>query len=274
MIMLIACLGLAQAADPEFAGTDKEIAEAEEAEADLAAELGGSWTTGNTDTYTLSAGITGSYEWNRNKLGLVAGTLLGKSRVDANADGILAEDERELDRVETARKYFADARYDRFVSERTSLYLLAGALVDPFAGYDLRSHEQLGVSYAIIDAEDTSLLGELGVDYAQENFVEGADPDYQDVVAARIMIGLHHAFNENVAFDDTLEVYENVLDFEDLRVLNQASVAAKLTDAFSLKLGHSLTFDNQPVVIMVEDEGVPLRKLDQTTTVTFVASIF
>ncbi len=270
MLALILTLGMAEAADPEFAGTDKDVADAEEPEGDLSAELGGSWTTGNTDVYTLSGGLSGSYKWDKNKLGMVAGVLLGKSRADANGDGILDEDERELERVENARKYFADARYDRFVSERSSLYLLAGALADPFAGYDLRSHEQLGVSYAIVDAESTTLLGELGIDYAQENFVDGADPDYQDVVAARVMLGLHHAFNESVALDDTLEVFENVLDVEDLRVLNKATLTAKLSDTFSLKLSHTLTLDNQPVVI----EAVPLRKLDQTTSVTFVASIF
>ena len=129
MIALILTLGLAQAADPEFVGTDKEGAEAEEAEGTLSAELGGTWTTGNTDTYTLSAGVNGGYKWSRNKVGLVAGTLLGKSRVDANGDGILDDDERALERTETARKAFADARYDRYVSDRTSLYVLAGALV-------------------------------------------------------------------------------------------------------------------------------------------------
>jgi len=266
MLSLLLIAGLALATEPEFEETVKEAEEVEEAEGALSAELGGSWTTGNTDFWVLAAGLDASYKWDMNQFGAKAGALVGRSRVDVDGDGLLSEAERDLSRTETARKYFADARYDRFVSERTSLYVLAGAFVDRFAGYDLRSHEQVGVSYAFIDAEDTKLLGELGIDVAQEMYVEGVDPDYRDVVAARAMIGFHHAFNDSVAFDDKVEIFENVLDPEDLRVLNDASLSAKLSDKFSLKLSHKLTFDNQPV------EG--FRKLDQTTAVTFVASIF
>ena len=54
----------------------------------------------------------------------------------------------------------------------------------------------------------------------------------------------------------------------------------KLSDKMSLKLSHNVTFDNVPVLI--SDGGTPddasdderFAKLDQTTMVTFVASIF
>jgi putative salt-induced outer membrane protein YdiY len=53
---------------------------------------------------------------------------------------------------------------------------------------------------------------------------------------------------------------------EDVRLLNTAAINTKLSDVFTLKLSNQLTFDNVPV------EG--FQKLDQTTMVTFVASIF
>ena len=48
-------------------------------------------------------------------------------------------------------------------------------------------------------------------------------------------------------------------------MLNAAAFSAKLSDKFSIKLSHQLTFDNVPV------EG--FRTLDQTTLVTLVATV-
>lgn len=264
--MLLLLTSLALADDPEFSETVKDAEEVEEVDASLSAELGGSLTAGNTDFYTLNGALSGSRKWKRNQVGVSATALLGRSVVDADGSGTLDDTERSAGRTESARRLTADARYDRFVSDRSSLYVLAGALADPFAGYDLRTNEQFGVSYSILDGEDTTLLGELGVDWAQENYIDGVDPNSDQVIASRVMLGLHHAFSESVAFDDQVEVYESVLDFADLRVLNKATLSSRLSDKFSVKLSHELTFDNQPV------EG--FRPLDHTTRVTLVASIF
>ena len=69
-----------------------------------------------------------------------------------------------------------------------------------------------------------------------------------------------------MGLEENLEVYENLLDTEDLRILNKAAIVAKLSDRFSLRFSHQLTFDNQPVT--------GFRKTDQTTMATLVASIF
>ena len=64
---------------------------------------------------------------------------------------------------------------------------------------------------------------------------------------------------------DTAEIYENVVDPADLRVLNTAFLTSKISDKLSLKLSHTLTFDNVPV------EG--FRPLDQVTMLTLVATL-
>lgn len=262
---LLAFLALAHAEDPAFVGTEKPGQKFEKPEAHLAAELGGALTTGNTETWAVHATLDGSYRAGRNRFTLLGGANLGQSTVDANADGHLDDAERATGYVETARKYFADARYDRFVGDRDSLYLLAGVLVDPFAGYDTRSHAQLGYSRILVEAERTKLVAEIGADVAREDFVLGVDPDLAYVIAARGLMALEHKFNDNVAFTERVEVYEAVPAFSDVRVLNQAGITAKLDAVFSVKVQHQLTFDNVPV------EG--FEKLDQTSTVTFVATL-
>ncbi len=263
--MIVALLALAHAADPAFVGADTAGQAFPKPVTRLAAELGGAFTSGNTSTYTLNASVDADHRWTRNKVGVDAGANLGRSVIDTNGDGHVTEDERAAGWAETAKKVWVDARYDRYVGRRGSLYVLAGTLLDPFAGYDNRSHVQLGYSRLLYDKKPTQLVAEAGADGAREDFVAGVDPAEAYVVSVRVMVGLTHAFNENVSFTDTLEVYESVPNLADLRVLNQAALTAKLADKFSLKLSHNLTFDNEPV------EG--FRPLDHTTTVTFVASI-
>jgi len=256
---------LALAADPEFAGTVKDGKSIEEPEAKLTAELGGSLTTGNSEFYTLTGGINSSYRWQRSKLALMGGALAGSTRVDANADGTLSDAERSVPMQANAKRYYADARYDLFLSGKDSLYALAGAFHDPFGGYDSRTHEQLGYSRALVKTESTTIVAEIGFDIAQENYVETVDPNYKSIFAARGMLGVSHKFSEGVGFEDTLEVYENVVDAKDLRLLNTASLVSALSSKLSLKLSHRLIFDNVPV------EG--FRTTDQTMQVTLVASI-
>ncbi len=262
----------AWAAEPEFAGTIKEVDELEvdKPVGKLAAEFGGALTTGNSEFYTLTAGINGSYRWQRSRFHLVGGAVNGSSRVDTDGNGTLSEAERAEPMVESARRFYADLRYDFFLSKNDSLYVLIGAFHDRFGGYDLRSHEQIGYSRMLVNTDDTQLVVELGVDFAQENYVDGVEPNQQNILAGRTMIGITHKFSEGVGFQDTLEVFENLLQPADLRVLNSASLVSSLSTKLSLKLSHNLIFDNRPVGY---DTPEAYRKLDQTMQVTLVASI-
>jgi len=265
MIFALAIAPLANAEDSEFEGTAEAGQKFEESETKLSAEIGGAMAAGNTEFWTVNGLMTGSRKWGRNQLAGELGANLGNGVVDADADGVLSDRERRAGRQRTAQKYWTEARYDRFVGVKDSIYVLGGALVDPFAGYDLRSHEQVGYSRILLDT-DTKLVGELGIDVAQENYVDGVDPNSANIIAARAMLGFSHKFSENVAFSDTIEAYENVVDPNDLRILNEVALTSKLSDTFSLKLSHQLTWDNVPV------DG--FRKTDHTALATLVASIF
>lgn len=290
-------VSVALAADPTFEGTEAVQPEAEKPETKLGAELGGAFTTGNTYVGSLQAGLVGSRRWSANKLSLESGTALVKARPDLNADGVvdyldLSDQNGDgavdvLDCPEegvaleaclpawtwSSQRVFGDMRYDRFFGEKNSLYVLAGGERDTFAGLAYRVHEQIGWSRILVHTDATNLVVELGADFAQEGFTDPAAAS--DVYpAVRVMAGLDHTFNENVAFSDKVEVYENVLSLvddvtypkNDLRVYNTASVTAKLTDRFSVKLSHRVALDNNP--------ATGRRPLDQTTTAALVASIF
>lgn len=264
--MLILAAALALAVEPQFSKTAQPEAEYAGPTGKLSAELGAAWTTGNTDFYVLNSGLTGHRAWQHQKVGVAITSTLGKSAVDADGSGTISDAERAAGRVETARKLNGEGRYDRFWGKKSSLYLLGGAMIDPFSGYALRTHEQLGLSRQLIARESMTWTGEIGADYAQERFVEGQDPAQAEIFASRFMSGFHHAFNAHVAFDDQGEIFVNVLDLDDVRALNNATLSATLSSKLSLKVSHKLTYDHQPVT--------GFRPLDQTTMVTFVASVF
>ena len=126
----------------------------------------------------------------------------------------------------------------------------------------MRSHQQIGYSHLLVSTKRTEVRAEGGVDYAQE---WRTTDEFANILAARVLLGAQHAFNDNVVIADTFEVYENVIDLADLRILNTASLTAALDSKLSLKVSHSLIFDNVPV------EG--FQPLDQTLGVTLVATL-
>lgn len=265
MLAALALLAAAaQAEDSVFAGTTPDDPE-KEPKTHLSAEFGGTYTSGNTAFYAVNGLVKADHYWSRNMVSGNGGILLGGAKTDLDADGLLNEDERAGPLVENARRAWLEAKYDRFVSDHDSFYVLAAALHDPFAGYDLRSHEQVGYARLFVKEELTEFKGEIGFDVAQEDYVDGIDPNYEDVIAARVLLGFRHAFNENVGFSETFEVYENLIDFDDVRLLNTVSFTSQLNGQLALKLSNTLIYDNVPV------EGY--APLDQTSMVTLVATI-
>lgn len=257
--------GLAFGQDGSQFEKPADEAAAEKTETHVSAELGGAVTSGNTEFWTLSATGHATHKWKKNKLAFDAGALTGRGRVDADGNGTISDAERDAKLVETARKFTGDARYDRFFGEKNSLYVLGGAFHDPFSGYKLRSHEQVGYSRLLAKTKALELVTELGVDFAQEFYNEGIDPDYNGILAGKVLVGGSYTFNEAVSLSEKVEVYENVLDPEDLRLYNTVALTAKIGKPLGLKVGHTLIFDNVPV------EG--FRKLDHTLTLTIVATL-
>lgn len=262
-MVLFTCLAFAE--ESTFEGTKVSAAEAPRAEAHAAAELGAVLSFGNTETMALTGQGTLSYRWRKNQLSGTFGINWGQTKIDADADGKLSDAERLADYVQTAGREYGTLRYDRFVTRSDSLYVLGGGFTDTFAGYDYRVNAQLGWSHGFVDTTTSAFKAEAGIDIAQEHFVDGIEPGEQNVLAARVQAGLRQNFNAHVAFEDTLEVYEGLLDYRDVRVNNTAAVTAAVANRFALKLSHQLAFDNVPV------EGY--QTLDHTTLATVVLTV-
>ncbi len=283
--MLLFFIVLPAPADEPTFDTTKSVEQAEKPVTHLAATLGGTLTSGNTESLVVNGGITASHHWLRNELGLAAGLNEGLGAVDANADGYLAGAERCFGVgpcAKTAERLSADVRYDRFLTEHASIYVLVGALHDPFVGFAHREHGQIGYAYTLVDTKADRLKAELGADLANEQYVVGVAPSWTHLVAAQVGVQYTHTFNDAVAFGDALTAYEPVLtqpegqDFAphltDVRLTNEASITARAGESLGIRLTDTLVWRNEPIAAPA---GVPGTRaaLDNTVSITLVASL-
>jgi len=254
----------ALAAESTFAGAVAPGQLVGPAQTTVSAQFGGTWTAGNASSYLVTTALTTSRRWNRSRSTLALQANIGRARADTDGDGHLDAEERAATPAETARRLSAELRQDRYVSDRDSVYVLGGPLADPFAGFDLRSHAQVGFSRTLVSEKHRSLVVEAGADAAYEDVVDGVESGNRYVFAFRAMARGGYRFNESVTANAQVEALENVLEPTDLRILASATLAARLTTLLDVRLGTQITYDNQPV------EGfVPL---DQVTTASLVAS--
>jgi hypothetical protein len=287
MSLLIALISLAHAEEAAFEKAAAPPAEAPKTETALTASVGGTLSTGNSESVTFIAGLDARHKWRRNQLGLVGGAAIGFGANDANADGFLDEGERCLG-VEglacpsTAERYALDARYDRFLNPKSSLYVLVGGFHDKFAGFELRTHAQVGFASNVVDRKRTRLSIEAGADLASEAYVAGVEPASALLLAVQLGAGLEHKINDNVSFADSITLYEPLLTqpegaqlaphLSDVRIGNTAALNVKMSDRFSLSLADTLSWRNEPISAPVGVDGTRAN-LDNTLSVAIVASI-
>jgi putative salt-induced outer membrane protein YdiY len=223
----------ARAAESTFSGTptpDKPGTSA----TTLRGELGGSWISGNARSYTVTSALQATHRWKKSRASIALGANLGRTAVDADGNGRIDADERDAPGSETARRYSAEVRYDRLFAPKDSAYGLAGVGVDPFAGYELRSHAQVGWSHTFRPGPSFGLIVEAGADGARELLVEGVEPGEQWIWAARVMGRATHAFNPSVSGELQVEALDNVLSPADLRVLGTGAIVARLDSRIAL----------------------------------------
>lgn len=292
--LLLLLASPSRAEDVAITGTQTPGKKFETPETHLSSEFGGAWTTGNTQSWTLNTGLAGSYRVRRSEFSLKLGANVGQSVVDTDTNAFLDTTERSVGYVPTSQKYNGTLRYDYYVGDKDTIYLQADELIDRFAGYASRTQGEFGYRRILADTDKLDLSAELGTGVVKEVYIDdenAATPASALFFGARGKVDLAYAFNENVSLTESVELYDPFYDFtasasavKRYRVGNTASIVAKLSDTFSLKVSHQITYNNVPNTITLpvvnntpdtadDNKVVSFQKTDQTTLVTFVASI-
>lgn len=177
----------------------------------------------------------------------------------------------------TAQNLQGRLRYDRFLVENMSLFLIGTGRHDRFQGLDFRLNVDPGAKYLFVRTDPTQFWGELGYDFqydirrddalnpvdAMGNALPPLDKTATDH-SARFFIGFKHAFNKEVTFGTGVEYLQSFVDGTRARVNYDALFAANVGGGLALGLGFSARYDHAPL---------PGKKtLDTATTVSLIYS--
>lgn len=253
---------------PKFEyGKSEDVKDVKGTEWDATAEAGVVLTSGNSRITTLTGGFKATRKQAKNKVSAeAAGAFARTSNLvanDANGDMVLTSDEVRREDKDSAKNAAAKVRYDRFLTEKNSLFVAALAGTDPLAGKDLTAGGQLGYSRLLYLSDAHELAGEFGYDFSYEKFATD-DPTATSSISihsARAFTGYKGKLSETTTVEGSLELLANVNGqtingrdvsaFEDLRVNLASSIAAKLSKSVALSFSFGAKYDKVPAPLAI-----------------------
>jgi putative salt-induced outer membrane protein len=196
-------------------------------------------TGGNTDVTTLSAKNLLKYKFTNKLQGAwKLGVLYGESDGEKNAES-----------------YFTELRLDYQYTKRLYSYAIAGWMQDEFAGFDSRYYLGPGVGYKFLSGPNHFLVGEAGLSYVKEEYIDDTDKDY---LQGRAFAQYKYAFTEKNRFSQSVEFLYDFDDSENYNVNSETAVISALSDYLSLKTSYVVKYDNQPVPETLEETDTVL----------------
>jgi hypothetical protein len=246
----------ARADEPKFEFGKKE--EVKQEEWKLAAQLGILFTTGNSRSLTISGGAAFSYKASEDKFSAEVAGALARSSVliasDANMNGFIEANEFSREDSDAAKSLGGKVRYDRFLTEKDSLFASAQASFDEPAGKKLSIGGQLGYSRILYNEDGHKLVGEVGYDFTHEAYF--ANVDAIAIHSLRLFLGYTAKLSDSTGFGASIESLSNLNKetvpqgeatiFEDTRGTLKADLTTKIIEKISLKVGMKVIFDNVP----------------------------
>ena len=231
---------------------------------------GGVLTTGNSRLLAISG--NGLYEtrWDNNAVGAA---FIGNYGQGASAG---------KDIQVSAENFQGKVRYDRYLIEQASLFLINTGRHDRFQGLTFRYNLDPGFKYIFVNHTSTSFWGEIGYDLQHDvrredgravldadknpTFDANGQPILLDKTqtdhSSRLFAGLKHAFNKEVTFASGVEYLQSFVDSTRYRLNFDALIAANIGAGFAFGFGFSARYDHDPLP--------GKEKLDTSSTVSLI----
>lgn len=179
----------------------------------------------------------------------------------------------------TAENLQGRLRYDRYLIDRLSVFVINTGRHDRFQGLNFRYNLDPGVKYLFVREAATSLWGEFGYDFQYDirrddardvTPATTADPNPPRLAktatdhSLRAYLGLKHAFNSAVTLTTGFEYLQSLVEGTRARVNYDALFAANIGAGFALGVGFTARWDHDPLP--------GKQKLDTTETVSLIYS--
>jgi len=148
----------------------------------------------------------------------------------------------------------------RVLTPRLSAFVRHLYLRDQFAGIDNRNNSEGGLAYTAVTTAPHKLVVEIALGYAREGRVAGPD-----LSAGTGALGALYTLkiSDSADFSDDWRAVVSLDQIKDRRFTNLASISAKLTTIFSLKVSNTIRSVNAPTL--------GFEKTDVITAIAFVA---
>ncbi|MEA2746373.1 MAG: hypothetical protein QOI41_516 [Myxococcales bacterium] len=221
----------------------------------VSVSAGGVLTTGNSRLLAVSG--NGLYEtrWNDNAVGAA---FIGNYGQGATAG---------KDIHVSAENLQGKLRYDRYLIEQASLFLINTGRHDRFQGLSFRYNLDPGFKYIFVNHTSTSFWGEAGYDLQHDirredgravldaNNQPTFDANGQPILlsktqtdhSSRLFAGLKHAFNKEVTFATGVEYLQSFVDSTRNRINFDALIAANIGAGFAFGFGFSARYAHDPL---------------------------
>ncbi|GAC1536968.1 MAG: hypothetical protein NVS2B9_02900 [Myxococcales bacterium] len=148
-----------------------------------------------------------------------------------------------------------EARGDRRLTERLSIYLLAGVDTDHLKSIEERPYGELGTSYLWLDEKEgdlqrSSFKTDLGFRYGREfrrqYYPTPAALASVDIVAPRVGAAFRYALSREVVFTDEAGLLLNLANTTRALFSNTAKLTSRLTERVGLGVAFVLNDDSVP----------------------------
>jgi putative salt-induced outer membrane protein YdiY len=224
---------------------------------------GGLSSSGNSRLVAFTG--SGTFDWRGGKNG-VGASLVGNYGRSAPPAG---------DMTTTTENAQGRVRYDRYVIDDASVFLLATGRHDRFQGLKFRLNLDPGFKYLFVNRPATALWAEAGYDFQYDTrtsearnvlddmgvVIERLDKHETDH-SARLFLGFRHNFNDATALSNGIEYLQSFVHSKQYRFNYDVLFTAKVWGDLALGVGFNARYDNQPL----PDK----EKLDTTSTLSLV----
>jgi hypothetical protein len=254
------------AGDPKFEfGKSEEVEKVKDVEWTAAGEIGAVFTTGNSETTTISGGLRASRKTGKNKLSVEAALTYARSAIrvlaDKNGNGEI-DSEAEIISVSstTAETLASKVRYDRFLTKFNSVFVAALAARDVPAGKESVIGGQIGYSRQLRKTKTSETVGEFGYDYSREDLVVG---DPVSIHSARAFMGHKAVMTEGTTLEASLEMLTNLVEVtlptgkdgsfgKDTRLDAKVAISAKIGKNLAAQMQMQVKYDNRPAPLAIK----------------------
>jgi putative salt-induced outer membrane protein YdiY len=216
---------------------------------------GGLAASGNSRSIAATGSVQARLRRAANQGTAAAAVNFGRSPEDPK--------DRTSDMRTAIENYQAKIRYDRFLTERFTVFGALSLRRDRFQSLDLRLNIDPGVAYYFVTEPKQQLWGELGYDFQYDVRTKAAvdaaaeaaeeDPDKKKLDktevrhSGRLFVGYSNNLTEQVGVLTGLEYLQGIPETTNWRLNWDLGLTSKIAGNFSLAVTFSLKYDHNPL---------------------------